>query len=88
MIIKRIEPIPVAKLAGTVYAVLGFIAGIFLSLFSLMGGGAAAGAIFGIGAVIFLPLLYGILGFVATLIGAWIYNAAAKRVGGIEIQTE
>jgi len=62
--------------------------GLFLSLFSLMGAGAAAGAIFGIGAVILLPLLYGIIGFVVTLIGAWIYNAAAKRVGGIEIQTE
>lgn len=81
----------VAKVAGTVYAILGFIVGICFSLLSLVGGMAASlgamGAIFGVAAVILLPLLYGILGFIVTLIGVSIYNFAAKRVGGVEIQT-
>jgi hypothetical protein len=30
----------------------------------------------------------GHLGFVMGVISAWIYNVAAKRVGGIEIETD
>jgi len=39
-------------------------------------------------APIALLLVYGILGFVMGVISAWIYNAAAKRIGGVEIETE
>lgn len=92
MIITRIEPMSAAKLAGTVYAALGFIVGLIFTLLSFMGGLAstfgAAGALFGVGAVILLPLFYGVCGFIVTFIGASIYNWAAKRVGGLEIQTD
>ena len=30
------------------------------------------------------PFLYLIIGFIFTAIGAWVYNIAAKWVGGIE----
>jgi hypothetical protein len=46
------------------------------------------GALFGIGAIVLLPILYGCLGFVMTLLMAWLYNVAAGIVGGVEIQTE
>ncbi len=36
-------------------------------------------------AVVFLPVTYGIMGFVMTLIMAALYNALAKLVGGVEI---
>jgi hypothetical protein len=35
--------------------------------------------------VMLLPILYGLGGFVVTAIFCWLYNAVAKRLGGIEI---
>ena len=32
------------------------------------------------------PVLYGVLGFVFTAIGIWIYNLVAGRIGGIEFE--
>ena len=93
MIVKRIEPFQCAKMAGTVYAILGFIAGLLFSLFAMMGSGLIGdfplgGAIFGVGAVILLPIVYGCMGFVAGLIMSAIYNLAAKWVGGVALQVE
>jgi hypothetical protein len=91
MFIKRIEPVQCAKMAGTLYALLGFIIGIIFSLFALTGGAAAGlpfGTAFGIGAVILLPLLYGCIGFIMSLIMAAFYNLVAGWIGGLEIQVE
>lgn len=91
MIIKRIEPLQCAKVAGTLYALLGFIIGLLFTLFALGGIGAGTlpfGAVFGIGAVILLPLLYGCFGFIMSLIMAAFYNLVAGWVGGLEIQVE
>jgi transmembrane protein DUF3566 len=95
MIIKRIGPLSVAKLTGMLYAILGLIFGGIFSLIALAGGlasntdgGAGIGAILGVGAVIAFPILYGLIGFVATLIGAWLYNVAAGVVGGVEVDIQ
>ena len=96
MVLKRIGPISVAKIAGTIYAIFGLILGAVLSVISMIGlaaGGsseapAIAGMMFGVGAVIWLPLFYGAAGFVASLIGAALYNVFANLVGGIELQLE
>lgn len=95
MIINRVGPMSCAKIAGTLYALIGLLIGACFSLFALLGGftsdtaGAAGlGAIIGVGAIVILPLLYGGLGFIATLIGAWLYNLVAGLVGGIELDTQ
>lgn len=52
------------------------------------GPGAALGAAFGIAglaAIIVVPLLYGFMGFITTVIMAAIYNLVARIVGGIEV---
>jgi hypothetical protein len=94
MVINRVGPLSAAKLAGTLYAILGLIFGAIVSMVSLAGGmaagndepGAAAmGAIFGVGAVILLPLLYGCLGFLMTLLMAALFNMTARIAGGLEI---
>jgi hypothetical protein len=92
MVINRIGPVSCAKITGTLYAILGLIFGAFISLFSLAGGmasdragGAMFGAVMGVGAIVMLPIFYGLMGFIATLIGAWLYNVAAGIVGGVEI---
>jgi hypothetical protein len=91
MVIKRIEPLQLAKVAGTLYALLGFIIGLLFTLFALGGIGLSTlpfGAAFGIGAVILLPLLYGCFGFIMSLIMAAFYNLVAGWVGGIVLQVE
>jgi len=34
-----------------------------------------------------MPLLYTLFGFVFTLVGAWVYNLIAARIGGFEFTT-
>jgi len=93
MVINRVGPVSCAKITGILYALMGLIIGAFISLFAVAGGmlagdrsgGGAMGALVGVGAVIVLPIMYGCIGFIATLIGAWLYNIAAGMVGGVEI---
>ena len=94
MVINRVGPVSVAKLAGMLYAIVGLIFGAIMSLFALAGGMAAnsdepgppiMGAIFGAGAVFVLPILYGAMGFVMTLLMAAVYNVTARILGGVQI---
>jgi hypothetical protein len=95
MVIKRVVPMSVAKIAGIIYAVIGLILGAFMSLFAVGGalfmpeeGAGVFGAIFGVAAIVVLPIFYGVLGFVGTFIGALIFNAAAGLTGGIELEVQ
>ena len=93
MVINRVGPLSVAKIAGALYAIMGLIAGAVISLLAMAGvlsggedaGGAAMGALFGVGAIIILPIFYGCLGFVVMAISAVLYNVIAGAVGGVEI---
>lgn len=92
MVIKRVSPLSCAKIVGVLYAFMGLLFGALLSLLATIGAFAAPdvgtgmlGAFFGIGAVVFLPIFYGCMGFVTTLIGAALYNVVAGMIGGIEI---
>ena len=94
MEIKRIGAKSLGKVLGSTYAVFGFIGGFFFLIIFLFAQNSAdttnapPPVLFGIAAPIFFSLIYGVLGFVMGVISAWIYNAAAKRVGGIEIETD
>jgi hypothetical protein len=43
------------------------------------------GAIVGVGAVVMLPLMYGVFGIIGGAIGAALYNLFANLVGGVEL---
>jgi hypothetical protein len=96
MVIRKIGPLSLAKIVGTVYAALGLLIGAVISLIALLGAGFAPAnrfngvfaTVFGLGAIIFCPLFYGAIGFVTSLIGAWIYNMAAGAVGGIQLDIQ
>jgi hypothetical protein len=92
VIIKSINPLSAGKMLGLTYACLGLLIGGIVSLVALAGAagkqGGAAGLLFGAGAVILIPLFYGVLGFIGGLISALIYNVIAGAVGGIEIEVE
>lgn len=45
-----------------------------------------AGIMFGMG--LFMPVIYGVMGFIFGVIGAAIYNLVAGWIGGIELEVE
>lgn len=91
--IKRFGVLQTAKVAGLLYligaAVIFIPAGLFTMLFgSFMNEGSfLGGLVSGVG-VLLLPVIYGILGFVAVAIGCAVYNLIAGVAGGIEIDLE
>ena len=95
--LTQIGVLSFGKLMGAIYAGLGFIVGLLYGgIFLIMGGAALSGGeeegffalIGGCGAVILVPLFYGILGFLFGLLMACIYNFAAGRMGGLEMTFE
>lgn len=95
MVIKRIGVMSVGKIYGAMCAALGLLGGILIGAIGSLGAGLASSsgtsalpfAGFGIAAVIVLPIVYGIIGFIAGMISAGLYNIFAGMVGGIEIET-
>jgi hypothetical protein len=92
-IIKSVGVLSVAKSMGWMYACMGLI---FAPLFLLIGVLALAAGqhnnpvagIFSIGFAVLFPVLYGVIGFIAGLIGAFLYNLFARWVGGFELEME
>ena len=95
MVIKRIAPLSLAKIAGTLYGVMGLVFGCIVSVIATVGGfgsqtsqNPALSAMLGVGAIFILPIFYGGIGFVGMLIAAWLYNVIAGLVGGIELDVQ
>ena len=95
MIIKRIGPLSCAKMVGTLYVFVGLLLGAIFSLVGMAGVFASdatdspfVGAFVGVGAIVFFPLLYGCMGFISALIGAWLYNLLAGFVGGVQLDVQ
>jgi hypothetical protein len=102
MVIRRIGVWSVARLYGAMSASAGLLLGCLFAIASTLGGFAGAmrdsagagagfgmlGMMFGVGAIVFLPLLYGVLGVVTGALAAALYNLFAGMFGGIELETE
>ena len=97
MTLKRIEPLSLAKVLSCLYASIGLLVGGLFAMISLIGGGIAVaggdsegaiGVIFGIGAIFFLPIFYGVVGFIGGLLVSFLYNVISGFVGGIEVTFE
>lgn len=90
-ILKRIGPGSAFKIGLISYAFLGLIGGVFCSLTALAGASSAPRAhmpfapAIGLFAVILCPIVYGVIGGIAAVIGALIYNLASIWVGGVEV---
>jgi hypothetical protein len=92
MTIKRVGPLSCAKVAAALYAVVGLVAGIVVSLAAMAGAFAAneeaagaLGLILGVGAIVVLPIMYACMGFVMTLVLTALYNRVADFIGGVEV---
>ena len=90
--IKKVGVLSYAKIAGALGAVIGFIIGLILALV-----GTAMMAAFpnapgglslfvGVVAIIVVPIVYGIIGFIGGAIVAFLYNLVAGWIGGVEIE--
>jgi hypothetical protein len=96
MVIKRIGPLSAAKVSFVLYAFIGLIVGAFVALIGMMGfalgdagsTGPFLGMALGVGAIIVMPVFYGVIGFLVALISAAIYNLAAGIVGGVELELQ
>jgi len=90
-VVKRIGPGSAFKVGAAVYALLGLVLGALVSLFAMVAGSAMSnsmpgfGFMFGAGAIIILPICYGIMGGIMAAITALIYNLVSGWVGGLEV---
>jgi hypothetical protein len=86
MVLNRIGPRSAAKVIAVLYAIFGLVMGAFFSVAALLrADGGGVGAMWGVAAVVIFPVLYGVLGFLVTLLTTWLYNVVAGAVGGIEL---
>ena len=88
--LKRIDPLKAGAVLGVLYALLSFIMVPFFMLAGAMAAtaqGAPFAALFGVGAI-FLPIIYGVMGYLSGLLIAVAYNLAARWTGGIEFTFE
>ena len=95
--VKRFGILSVAKIQSAVMGVMGlFIGLIYAVILTVTGiiaviGGTKAGIMMLVGAVaavVLVPILYAVIGFVFGALSAWVYNIVAGRVGGIELELE
>ncbi len=89
--LRSVSPISAMKVCGVLYVFVGLIIGAIFSLIGMLGMATGSsemgmmGALFGVGAIVILPIFYGVLGAIGGAIMALIYNVCAKVVGGLEI---
>jgi len=87
--LKKLGVLSVAKISAVSTAIFGLIAGIFIALLGTaigaLAGSAGVGAGMGVFAIIALPIIYGVLGFISGAVGAFLYNIIAGWIGGVEM---
>ena len=91
--IKRIGVLQMAKVLGLLYLLASAIflipGGLFVMIVSSLKGSPHFGTSITEGVLLFfLPLLYGLGGFIGGAIVAAVYNLVASIAGGIEIEFE
>lgn len=91
--VKTVEPLSMGKMLGALYVLLGAIIAVFMGIFAFVGAvsggnGTATAAVPAVGMMIFMPLIYGLIGFMGGVILALLYNLVARFVGGVEFEVE
>ncbi|MCB1024319.1 MAG: hypothetical protein KDB79_08010 [Acidobacteria bacterium] len=86
LVLSLLIAIPYGLIIIGISLIGGVGAGSQDGLSGLMVGGG--GIVMGIVVMIAIPILYGIMGFIAGAISALVYNIFAGMVGGIEIEVE
>ena len=84
--LTRITPWQAGKLFAVVYFVVSLIFVVPMELIALLAPKPAGpGPHFSPVLIILFPFLYALAGLIFVPLGCWIYNIAAKLVGGLEV---
>jgi hypothetical protein len=79
----RVDPLQAAKISAALYFLVGLLVTPFFYFSYVI---APAGLGFTPGLIVGLPFLYAGVGFAFTALGCAVYNALARRLGGVEIE--
>lgn len=82
--IKHVAVGQCGKVMAGIYLIIAIPMVAFMLLRTSMSNGTSS---FGIGGAIFMVVLYPLLGYLSGVVGAWLYNLVAARIGGIEYTT-
>ena len=98
MVIRKVGIGSAVKVGGVLYALLGLVFGICFALFAMVFGAATTaasgdmppwmGSIFGLGAIIILPIMYGVMGAIGGALMGALYNLVAGITGGVEVDVQ
>jgi hypothetical protein len=80
--IRSVRVLSVAKVMGTIYFILGEIVAFFLALAAIAHGHPGRA----IALLAFFGAIQGVIGFIFSAVGCWLYNQVAARIGGVEVQ--
>jgi hypothetical protein len=83
--ISNISVLQTSKVLAILYAAFGLVMVPFGCLFLALGTDDPTYPIIGV-TYLLGPLLYGVFGFIFSVIGTWLYNIVARWTGGIEFE--
>lgn len=91
--LKRIGPLTAGTTLAVIMGCFGLLFMPFILLISVVMAHApnvprAFPFIFGLGFALAAPVIYGVMGFLQGVIGAFIYNLVSMLTGGIEVEVE
>jgi hypothetical protein len=88
--VKKIGVLQTSIVSAIIFFILSLIMVVPMMLVMGIAGvfsdnmGFAFGGVF----MIFMPIMYAVIGFLVTALWCWMYNVVAKWIGGIEIEVE
>ena len=94
VVVRRLGVLSFARIQALVMMVLGLIIALVQAVFFSVASGANSPLVAGVSptdvywAILTLPVFWGILGFISSLLVAWLYNSFASWAGGIEVELE
>ncbi|MBN2346188.1 MAG: hypothetical protein JXO51_07330 [Candidatus Aminicenantes bacterium] len=98
--LKRIDVISFAKFQTVLMAIIGVLAGVMFAFFGFIFQAFAGrltqgdipwagfGAGMGLAALVILPLVYAVIGFISGIIGGALFNLVSAISGGIKVDLE
>jgi hypothetical protein len=88
--LQSVDVMSCAKITGAIYGCLALIlvppfllyVG-FIGVLTGQGSGSGFGILF---LAIIAPIFYGVAGFIIGALTAWVYNFAARQIGGLQLE--
>lgn len=88
--VKKIGVLQTSLISAIIFFFISLIMVVPVMLIMGIVGGFSGNMGFAFGGLllIFMPVMYAVMGFLMTALWCWMYNVIAKRIGGIEIEVE